>query len=280
MSELEKRAEQIRKELSIEDKTNLVAKAIIELVKDEKKLITYTDICDRIQNYLGLECKKEQYIIGASHFISKNITNDFNVATFFVKLIGICLKQNLISISICVIDKKGNFQLNGFKSGYKVNGTEYNGNVVKDQEETLKKIINGEYDFLLKPIPILDKIKIEKSIDEETKNIKDENERKNTRELRKEQIVYARANFPLEEIDKIHKRAQNKCEYCECQTFEKKNGEMYFEIHHIVHYSDGGENSAQNCVLLCPNCHRKIHFAKEEIVKNMEENLKNKILVC
>ena len=49
---------------------------------------------------------------------------------------------------------------------------------------------------------------------------------------------------------------------------------MYFEIHHIVHYSDGGENSAQNCVLLCPNCHRKIHFAKEEIVKNMEEKLK------
>ena len=277
MSELEKRAEQIRKELSIEDKTNLVAKAIIELVKDEKKLITYTDICNIIQNYLGLDCKKEQYIIGASHFVSKNITNDFNVSTFFVKLIGICLKQNLISISICVIDKKGNFQLNGFKSGYKVNGKEYNGNVVKDQEETLKKIINGDYDFLLKPIPILDKIKVEKSIDKETENIKDENEKKNTRELGKEQTIYARLNFPLEEINKIHERAQNKCEYCECQTFEKKNGEMYVEIHHIVHYSDGGENSAQNCVLLCPNCHRKIHFAKEEIVNEMEITLKRKV---
>ena len=54
---------------------------------------------------------------------------------------------------------------------------------------------------------------------------------------------------------------------------------MYFEIHHLIHYKDGGENSAKNCVLLCPNCHRKIHFAKEEIVKSMEENLKNKILV-
>ena len=129
----------------------------------------------------------------------------------------------------------------------------------------------------MKPIPILDKIKIEKSIDEETENIKDENEKKNTRELGKEQTIYARLNFPLEEINKIHERAQNKCEYCECQTFEKKNGEMYFEIHHIVHYSDGGENSAQNCVLLCPNCHRKIHFAKEEIVNEMEITLKRKV---
>ena len=277
MSDLEKRAEQIRKELSIEDKTNLVAKAIIELVKEKKELITYTDICNRIQDYLGLNYKKEQYIIGMSHFISKNITKDFNVATFFVKLIGICLKQNLISISICVVDKKGRFLLNGFKGGYKVNSSEYNGNIENDQKETIKKIINGDYDFLLKPIPILDKIKVENLIDEGTENIKDENEKKNTRELGKEQTVYARESFPLVEINKIHKRAGNKCECCGCETFEKKNGEMYFEIHHIVHYSNGGENSAQNCVLLCPNCHRKIHFAKAEIVKNMEENLKNKI---
>ena len=138
-NDLEKRAEQIRKELSIEDKTNLVAKAIIELVRDKKKLITYTDICDRIQTYLGLECRKEQYIIGTSHFVSKNITNDFNIATFLCNLIGICLKKNLISISICVIDKKGVFQLNGFKKGYKKNGSEYNGDYKKDQKETIKK---------------------------------------------------------------------------------------------------------------------------------------------
>ena len=60
MTDLKKRAEQIRKELSIEDKTNLVAKAIIELVKEKKELITYTDICNRIQDYLGLNYKKEQ----------------------------------------------------------------------------------------------------------------------------------------------------------------------------------------------------------------------------
>ena len=131
---------------------------------------------------------------------------------------------------------------------------------------------------------ICQKIKVEKIIDEETENIKDKNEKNNTREIKKEQTIYARLNFPLDEINKIHRRAQNKCEYCECQTFEKKIGEMYFEIHHIVQYSDGGENSAQNCVLLCPNCHRKIHFAKEEIVNEMERTLKRKVknnfLIC
>lgn len=276
MTDLEKMVKKIRKELSLEDKTNLVAKAIIELVKENKKLITYAEVCNKIQYYLGLECKKEQYIIGTSHFVGKNITNDFNIATFLCNLIGICLKKNLISISICVVDKKGVFQLNGFKNGYKENGSEYNGDYEKDQKETIKKILNGDYDFLLKPIPILEKIKVEDAIDDATKNIKDENEKKNTRELGKEQTVYARENFPLAEINKIYNRAKSKCECCGCETFEKKNGEMYFEIHHIVHYSDGGENSAQNCVLLCPNCHRKIHFAKEEIVKNMKEKLQNK----
>ena len=58
---------------------------------------------------------------------------------------------------------------------------------------------------------------------------KDENERKNTRELGKEQTIYARVNFPLEEINKIHKRANNKCEFCECQTFEKKNNNIHFQ---------------------------------------------------
>ena len=56
VNDLEKKAEQIRKELFLEDKTNLVAQAIIDLVREKKKLMTYTDICNKIQTYLGLEC--------------------------------------------------------------------------------------------------------------------------------------------------------------------------------------------------------------------------------
>lgn len=280
MTDLEKRAEQIRKELSIEDKTNLVAKAIIELVKEKEDFICFQDISFKIQDYFLLpHCKP--YVI---HCSGSSDGAGASLPYYLKKLCNIDLYLNNLKPIYLVIGLKGKNGINFktlfdfFCKYYKSeNIIEYNGDYEKDQKETLKKIINGDYDFLLKPISILDKIKVEKSIDEETENIKDENEKKNTRELGKEQTVYARASFPLEEINKIHKRAQNKCEYCECQTFEKKNGEMYFEIHHIVHYSDGGENSAQNCVLLCPNCHRKIHFAKEEIVNEMERTLKRKV---
>lgn len=267
-NDLAKRAEQIINELFIEDKTNLVAKAIIELVKERKTKITYKEVSNKIQNTFGLKNDKP-YIVYYEGAMADRLFDT-------IKLCHNEKKEIPISI---LIDNGTKSSRDGFCNGYeKIYGKKYNlEHLEKDQEETIKKICNGDYDFLLKPMPILDKIKIENLIDEETKNIKDESEKRNTRELGKEQTIYARVNFPLEEINKIYRRAQNKCEYCECQTFEKKNGEMYFEIHHIVHYSDGGENSAQNCVLLCPNCHRKIHFAKEEIVNEMERFLKRKL---
>ena len=288
-NDLEKRAKELRdKLLTKEDKTNLVAKAIIELVKENKKLITYTEVCNQIQHYLGLECKKEQYIICASRFVRKNITNDFKIATFLAIIIGICLEKNLISISIVVIDVNGNFQLDGFKGGYKVNGAEYNGNVKKDQKETLKKIINGEYDFLLKPIPILDKIKIEKSIDEDIKNIEEainhnndiqEKDKKDTTEIAIE------LRIPLGKMkDDVLKRANGECEYCKNKemTFEKEDGEKYFEIHHIKHYSVCKKegiypHTLNNLAALCPRCHKKIHFGKKDDIAEMEKTLKEKI---
>ena len=270
-NDLAKRAEQIINELSVEDKTNhktnLVAKAIIELVKERKTTITYKEVSNKIQNTFGLKNDKP-YIV----------YHEGAMADRLFDIIKLCRNEKKeIPISI-LIDNGTKSSRDGFCDGYKeIYGKKYNlENLKKDQQETIKKICNGEYDFLLKPIPILDKIKIENLIDEETENIKDENERNNINEIRNEATILLRNSFPQEEKNKIHRRAQNKCEYCGCETFEKKNGEMYFEIHHIVHYSDGGENSAQNCVLLCPNCHRKIHFAKEEIVKNMKEKLQNK----
>lgn len=264
MTDLEKRAEQIRKELSIEDKTNLVAKAIIELVKEKRTFIKLNEITDKIQDYFGFLHEKPYIIYYQGSSISE----------ILCKIHGLCRdKRKPTLCAIRDLPKNKKFKADGKEENiynyYKIN--------TKERENLVSSVCNGDYDFLLKPIPILDKIKIEKNIDKETENIKDENEKKNTRELGKEQTVYARENFPLVEINKIYKRANNKCEFCECQTFEKKNGEMYFEIHHIVHYSDGGENSAQNCVLLCPNCHRKIHFAKEEIVNEMEITLKRKV---
>lgn len=37
----------------------------------------------------------------------------------------------------------------------------------------------------------------------------------------------------------------------------------FFEMHHIVPRSEGGDNSENNLIILCPNCHKDAHLGKE-----------------
>lgn len=56
------------------------------------------------------------------------------------------------------------------------------------------------------------------------------------------------------------KRANGICELCEQPApFKKKNGSPYLEVHHVVQLSKGGDDTIENAVALCPNCHRKMH---------------------
>ncbi len=56
------------------------------------------------------------------------------------------------------------------------------------------------------------------------------------------------------------KRADGVCELCEQPApFKKKNGSPYLEVHHVIQLSDGGNDTIENAVALCPNCHRKMH---------------------
>ncbi len=58
----------------------------------------------------------------------------------------------------------------------------------------------------------------------------------------------------------VKMRADGKCDMCgmEAPFFDKK-GKPYLEEHHVIRLADGGEDSIDNAVALCPNCHRKIH---------------------
>ena len=56
------------------------------------------------------------------------------------------------------------------------------------------------------------------------------------------------------------KRAAGICELCEQPApFKKKNGDPYLEVHHVEQLSKGGDDTIENAVALCPNCHRKMH---------------------
>lgn len=62
----------------------------------------------------------------------------------------------------------------------------------------------------------------------------------------------------------IKRKAEGKCDLCENPApFFTRENIPYLECHHILWLSEGGEDSIENTVALCPNCHRKMHFVKD-----------------
>lgn len=74
----------------------------------------------------------------------------------------------------------------------------------------------------------------------------------------------------------VKERADGKCDLCEQPApFCNAEGLPYLEEHHLVRLADGGDDSLDNAVALCPNCHRKMHIVND--VKDTE-TLKRRIL--
>lgn len=79
--------------------------------------------------------------------------------------------------------------------------------------------------------------------------------------------VYERNIFVSEHAKR---RAHGRCQLCgKDAPFADKNGKPYLETHHIIWLSEGGHDTIDNTVALCPNCHRKMHILnrKEDIKK-------------
>lgn len=39
-----------------------------------------------------------------------------------------------------------------------------------------------------------------------------------------------------------------------------KTDKPYLEVHHLTRLADGGEDTVENAIAVCPNCHRKLHY--------------------
>lgn len=77
------------------------------------------------------------------------------------------------------------------------------------------------------------------------------------------------------------RRAKGICQLCRKPApFCKNDGSPYLESHHIVWLSEGGEDSVDNTVALCPNCHRKVHIvkSKEDVEILKKRNAESMIL--
>ncbi|MCW1874887.1 HNH endonuclease [Erwinia sp. INIA-01] len=55
-------------------------------------------------------------------------------------------------------------------------------------------------------------------------------------------------------------RANGQCQNCKRDApFNREDGSPYLEVHHIEWLSRGGEDTVENAMALCPNCHRHVH---------------------
>ena len=60
----------------------------------------------------------------------------------------------------------------------------------------------------------------------------------------------------------VLQKANGMCHDCnnEGPFISKRTNMPFLEVHHIPQLKDGGEDTIENVVALCPNCHRKRHY--------------------
>lgn len=71
------------------------------------------------------------------------------------------------------------------------------------------------------------------------------------------------------------------CQGCCTPTFLDNQDNNFVESHHILEYNtkEKGPDVLQNLLVLCPNCHSKIHFARIDIVENFYRNMRARNII-
>jgi len=58
--------------------------------------------------------------------------------------------------------------------------------------------------------------------------------------------------------------AKGHCESCETPApFIREDGEPYLEVHHVRPLGEGGPDSVDNAIAVCPSCHRRFHHGAD-----------------
>jgi hypothetical protein len=69
----------------------------------------------------------------------------------------------------------------------------------------------------------------------------------------------------------VKSRADGVCEGCgDPAPFTSKTGEPYLHAHHVHEVSEGGSDTVDSVIALCPNCHYKIHHGEDGGEYNQE----------
>lgn len=297
----------IRDDLPFDNKTNVFNICSMNrnlILKDRKTLGTIIRIYKHANTYkiqkfkdMFLECEedlKQRYISGINgdgrkitrsvklHWDLYNIYPDkyillcVSIAIACVKLkienVENASKEDLIRISeIIRNDFKSLFEKMGMKSDSSITN-EISSAIVAMREQNYQKYIEIEYDnsevlAQYKDDASLDIITKINDISKETTVSITGDRTRNTRLIGLIKSYY---------MSSYLKNNTLKCESCGNETFITKAGEPYVEFHHLIPFNIAyGPDHYLNIFALCPVCHRKIHFQKEEDKKVLYDNLNN-----
>lgn len=62
----------------------------------------------------------------------------------------------------------------------------------------------------------------------------------------------------------VRQKAQGVCALCRKPApFVSRFGQPYLEVHHVQPLAEGGPDTVENAIALCPNCHRCAHLSTE-----------------
>ena len=139
-----------------------------------------------------------------------------------------------------------------------------NGEPYKDRTQSGSWSEVHEYKYVGKPIPLeaLEE-EFEKSITASKYNTKTRTLKLEEANKKPEPIQILSKGFRrnADVVVAVLDRANGVCEKCGCEApFKKRNGEPYLEVHHTIMLSKGGDDSVDNAMAVCPNCHRELHF--------------------
>ncbi|QMV50607.1 HNH endonuclease [Ewingella americana] len=74
----------------------------------------------------------------------------------------------------------------------------------------------------------------------------------------------------------ILQQSKGICESCgEKAPFYLNDGSPYLEVHHVVPLSSAGADTTSNCVAICPNCHRALHYSQnaKKLIETLYVNI-------
>lgn len=86
-------------------------------------------------------------------------------------------------------------------------------------------------------------------------------------------LTYERSPAIKEYVKEL---AKGICQLCDNKAPFEVKGKPFLHVHHIEYLSKGGEDTIENAIAVCPNCHAKIHQLelkedKEKLLRKVQE---------